>query len=159
MSLQTAYKKVGELVNANLVKELEQQGHKMTGALEGSLEAIPDNAGVTGIGNLYGIFLNLGVKAEQIRHPYARARIEGLTKFAELRMGLSGKEAVGVAYAIATTHAREGMPTSGSFKYSKNGKRTDSIDDAIEASEAGIIEILFEEFTNVIDIHTKVTGR
>ena len=33
------------------------------------------------------------------------------------------------------------------------------IDDAIEAVEPEIIEILFEAFMNVIDVSTKVTGR
>jgi hypothetical protein len=131
----------------------------MTGAFEASLEVLTEKSSVSGIGELYGIFLNLGVKAEQIKHPFARARIAGLTRFAQIRMGVDEKAATGIAYAIATTHAREGMPTQGSYKYSKNGKRTDMIDDAIEEAEPEIIGILFNEFVNVIDVHTKVTGR
>jgi hypothetical protein len=159
MSLQSAYKQIGETINKEIVKQMDMQGHRMTGAFEESLEVIHDFSSVSGIGNTYGIYLNIGVKAEQIKYPYARARIAGLTRFVEHRMGLSGKDATGVAYAIATVHAREGMPTRGSYQYSNNGKRTDMIDDAIEVVEPEIIEILFEAFKNVIDVSTKVTGR
>lgn len=157
--IQDAFRKIGELVNKNLVDQHVLQGHRMTGAFEDSLEVITDSNSVSGIGNRYGIYLNVGVKPSEIKHPFARARIDGLTRFVEYRMGLSGKEAVSVAYAIATTHKREGMPTSGSYAYSDNGKRTDFIDDAIALSEEKIIDILFTEFVSVIDVHTKITGR
>jgi len=159
MTMQTAFRKVGEVINAEIVKQVEQQGHHMTGAFEASLEVVTDNNSVSGLGEKYGIYLNLGVKASEIKHPFARARIQGLTRFAQIRMGVNEKEATSIAYAIATAHARDGMPTQGSYRYSKNGKRTDMVEDAIEVVEPDIIGILFEEFTNVIDVHTKVTGR
>lgn len=157
--IQDAFRKIGELVNKNLVDQHVLQGHRMTGAFEDSLEVITDSNSVSGIGNRYGIYLNVGVKPSEIKHPFARARIDGLTRFVEYRMGLSGKEAQSVAYAIATTHKREGMPTSGSYQYSNNGKRTDMVDDAIALSEPEIIDILFKEFVSVVDVHTKITGR
>ena len=157
--IQDAFRKIGELVNQTCIDQHMIQGHKMTGAFEESLEVVTDQNSVSGIGNVYGIYLNVGVKPSEIKHPFARARIDGLTRFVEHRMGLSGKEAVSVAYAIATTHKREGMPTSGSYAYSDNGKRTDFIDDAIALSEEKIIDILFTEFVSVIDVHTKITGR
>jgi len=159
VSLENTYRKIGELVNQKCVDQFALQGHKMTGAFEESIELLTDDKGVSCIGNTYGIYVNVGVKPSEIKHPFARARIEGLTRFVEYRMGLSGKEAVSVAYAIATTHKREGMPTSGSYAYSDNGKRTDFIDDAIALSEEKIIDILFTEFVSVIDVHNKITGR
>lgn len=159
MTIIDTYRKIGEAVNKEIVKQMDEQGHRMTGSFEQSLEVMADVLSVSGIGNTYGIYLNIGVKANQIRYPYAPARIEGLTRFVEHRMGLSGNEAVGVAYAIATTHAREGMPTSGSYSYSNNGKRTDMIDDAIAVVEPEISEILFDAFKEVIEKNIKVTGR
>ncbi len=159
MILQTAYRKVGEAINAELVKQLDEQGHRMTGKLQETLEVITDANGVSGVGELYGIFVNLGVKAEQIKYPYARARIEGLTRFAQFRMGVDEKTGRSIAFAIATKHAREGMPTSGSYKYSQNGKRTDSIDDAIEAATPQIEQIFWQEWVDLIDKSVKVTGR
>jgi len=160
MSIHTAYKAVGELINSKLVEQLAEQGHRMTGALESSLEVITDNNGVSGVGEKYGIFVNLGVKAEQMKHPFARARVAGLTRFAKFRMGANDKDAESIAKAIIGAWIRDGgMPTQNSYQYSNNGKRTDSIDDAIELSEPEIIDILFNEFTSVIDVHTNVTGR
>ena len=159
VSLENTYRKIGELVNQKCVDQFALQGHKMTGAFEESLELLTDDKGVSCIGNTYGIYVNVGVKPSEIKHPFARARIEGLTSFVEYRMGLSGKEAVGVAFAIARTHKEEGMPTRGSYQYSDNGKRTDFVDDAIEQAEPEIIDLLFDEFVSGIDVHTKITGR
>ena len=51
MSLQTAYRKVGEAINAELVKQLDEQGHRMTGKLQETLAVITDNKGVSGGGD------------------------------------------------------------------------------------------------------------
>lgn len=159
MSPSTAYRKIGEAVNANIVKQMEAQGHTMTGAFEQSLEVLTDEKGVSGVGNTYGIYLNLGVKASEIKYPYARARIDGLTKFAQFRMGVDEKTGRSIAFAIATKHAREGMPTQGSYRYSKNGKRTDMIDDAIEQADEEIQQIIFDEFITIINKAVNITGR
>lgn len=150
---------IGKLVNEKIVDQVIQQGHSMTGAFEQSLEVVVDQYAVSGLGNTYGIYLNLGVKASEIKFPYARARIEGLTRFVEHRMGASGKEAVSIAYAIATKHAQDGMPTAGSYRFSKTGKRTHMIDIAIEEAEPEMIEIIGRYFTQTIDKQIKVTGR
>ncbi len=157
MSWQTAMKRLGEEINTKMVDQFALQGHKMTGAFEESLEVLPDDTGVTGMGNTYGIYVNIGVKASEIKYPYARARINGLANFVKFRMGIDGKEGVSIAYAIATKHKQEGMPTQGSYQYSNNGKRTDFIDDAIE--QVDVAEILFQEFVSVIDTQKNVTGR
>ena len=157
MSWQTTMKKLGEEINSKMVDQFALQGHKMTGAFEESLEVLPDQTGVSGMGNTYGIYVNIGVKASEIKYPYARARINGLANFVRFRMGIDGKEGLSIAYAIATKHAQEGMPTEGSYKYSDNGKRTDFIDDAI--AEVDIEEILLQEFVSIIDTQKNVTGR
>ncbi len=121
--------------------EWDKQGHDLTGTFKESMRyEVREEANSTvirffdGTKRGYGIYLNVGVKASEIKYPYARARIRGLTNYAELRMGLEGKEAVSVAYAIATKHAKEGMPLPSSVKYSQTGKRTEfvqALDDQI----------------------------
>jgi len=157
MSLKTAYQRVGNEINAKLVDEFALQGHHMTGAFEESLELLPDDTGVTTMGNTYGIYLNIGVKAEQIKYPYAKARINGLARFVQFRKGIGGKEGLSIAFAIATVQAKEGMPTKGSYQYSSTGKRTDYIDEAIE--KVDIEQIIFDEFVSVIDTQKNITGR
>lgn len=57
----------------------------------------------------YGVYQDRGVKAVNIRYKFARARIEGLTSFGRLRIGLPLKEAKSFAFAVATLHKRIGM--------------------------------------------------
>ncbi len=161
MSIATAYCKIGESVNANIVKQMEAQGHTMTGSFEQSLEVLTDDKGVSGVGNTYGIYVNIGVKPEEIKYPYAKKRIDGLKAFVKYRMGLGDDEAEPIAYAIATKHAQDGMPTERSKRFSqaKGSKRTDFIDDAIEQADEEIQQIIFDEFITIINKAVNITGR
>ena len=76
--------------------------HHLTGAFEKSLRIEVNYVGVDGYGEEYGIYLDKGVKPSEIKHPYAPPRIEGLTRYGQLRKGLSGKSAKRFAYAVAT---------------------------------------------------------
>ena len=125
--------KLIELIRDEWVK----QGHDLTGTFEKSIQSRRTDADDSITIDIldttqrgYGKILDDGVRAEQIKHPYAPARIKGLTRYAELRLGLSGKQAVSVAYAIATKHKQEGMPLPSSVKYSTTGKRTQFVADA-----------------------------
>ena len=61
--------------------------------------------------------------------------IEALQKYAQVRMGISEKESLGVAFAIAKTQKKYGMPTPASVFYSSTGKRTEFIGDALEKGQ------------------------
>lgn len=127
--------KIDKLLKADLKKELRDQGHHLTGALEASIKS-NINESVDVVLQVeakdYIDPLNTGVPASNIPYdPYVRTGaghskyIEGLKQFAKLRFGLSDKEALGAAFAIAKKHKAEGMPTSGSFAFSNTGKRTE----------------------------------
>jgi len=138
----------------NLIRdEWDKQGHDLTGTFKESIKyEIENKEGgtlirfVDGTEKGYGRILNIGVRPQDIKYPFARARIQGLTNYARLRMGLDGKEAVSVAYAIATKHAREGMPLPSSVRYSQTGKRTgfvQAVDDQIrEVTRKYIIQLI-----------------
>lgn len=123
----------------NSIKNIRLQGHTLTGKLEKSIEVQVTQKVDTFINLLaesYGIPLNTGVSASRIPYrPKSGARsseyIKGLQMFAKKRMRVSDKEALSIAFAIAKKHKKEGMPTRGSFRYSKNGKRTNFFDDAV----------------------------
>jgi len=128
---------IAEQIKEAIADEWQAQGHDLTGKFrEGMTYQIKNTADSTFIFILdntdssYGKIINEGVKAEQILYPYARKRIAGLTMFAKLRMGASDKDAVSIAYAIATKHAQEGMPTPASKRFSKTGNRTHFVEDA-----------------------------
>jgi hypothetical protein len=72
-------------------------------------------------------------------------------------MGKSEKEAKSIAFAIASKHKKEGMPTKTSARFSKTGKRTGFIEQAldknsqkfvelIEVSVAATVEVLVESY-------------
>lgn len=120
------------------------QGHRLTKSWENSLEyAVTQKADEIGIDisfNDYGQYVQSGVPASRIKSPFAPARIKGLTDFAKQRFGVSRKEAERIAYAIASKHKREGMPTRASRRFSRapGNKRTGFIDQAIVEMEPKI---------------------
>lgn len=136
---------------------LELQGHRLTGRLSDSLTyeiqaALEANEWVIEfLGENYGRVVNTGVKASNI--PFSSKRktgartsqyIQGLKAFAKKRFFLSDKAALGVAFAIAKKHEKEGMPSRGSFKFSQTGKRTDFINISIEENR-NFIEQVFND--------------
>lgn len=125
-----------EAIIGDLRDELEQQGHNATGSLEKSLTFdIKDSDGDGFLGTIFGNDywrpLETGVSAGRI--PYTPGRrsgrssskyIQGLMDWAEtVRPDLSDKERKGFVFAVATKHSREGMPTRGSYSFSRNGER------------------------------------
>jgi hypothetical protein len=63
-------------------------------------------------------------------------------------MGKSDKEAKGIAFAIASKHKLEGMPTKNSvIKHSKTGRRTGFIEIALEKNSAKFTELIENAIT------------
>lgn len=159
---------LGDYLILKLGQELKEQGHNLTGDLIASLEyRVRSFAGrmvVEFLSNDYGAYLNTGVPASRIPYtPGGKRRggksqyIQGLIRYVERRMGLRGREAVGVAFAIARAHKREGMPTRASFRFSSNQRRTGWVDVILKQEEQEIegqvrdfvgreLEILFTNF-------------
>ncbi len=111
--------------------ELEQQGHRLTGNLEKSLQYTIEGDLNKLVGKIwvadYGVVIDKGVARSRI--PYNQGSgartsmyIDGLKKFFRLR-GLGAKEAERAAFATAKKQKKEGMPTRGSYAFSNNGKR------------------------------------
>ena len=110
---------VVKIVTREVAQSWARNGHKLTNALVDNLK-VDVNQKVNSIlieGFMfdYGSAMNDGVPASRI--PFERGSgagkslyIEGLEKYVNLRMGLSGKEALGVAFAIATKQKKLGMP-------------------------------------------------
>lgn len=124
-----------------LIAELQAQGHRLTGALEKSIQyeitTTPGRIVAVMTALDYGLVMEFGVPANRI--PYGGRKggggvskyIQGLVRFFELR-GLSGREALGAAFGTAQKHKREGMPSRGSYAFSSNGRRTGFIKNTLE---------------------------
>tara|TARA_Y100000004_G_scaffold115991_1_gene130306 strand:+ start:779 stop:1267 length:489 start_codon:yes stop_codon:yes gene_type:complete len=126
------FKKVGKLIIASLQKELIEQGHQATGNLVNSFEQrvieVPNSIVIEILMDEYGIYVNEGRKSGGKKVP-----INVLVEWIERKAIVNGdKEVKSLAFAIQQTIHKEGSPTSGSFKFSKNGRRKGFIDFVID---------------------------
>lgn len=126
-------RKLGKKLMADLQQELRDQGHYLTGTLERTMKHFQTENGVKVDSEVVALDylqkLDEGVPGYQIDE----SDIAGLTRYAQLRFGKTGKAAVKAAIAIARAHRREGMPTKNSYKFSKTGERLDVIAESYDA--------------------------
>jgi hypothetical protein len=66
-------------------------------------------------------------------------------------MGATGKEALGIAFAIANVQKKEGMPTRNSYGFSKTGERLNWATNVIDDSDIIVTE-LNRIFTKIFKI-------
>ena len=120
-----------------MAAELIIQGHKNRGKLERSRELdSPALAHYNLLMLAYAEDLDKGISAATVRRWLSnrseRARyLNGLTLFFRQRLGGSLRFARTVAIRTSKVAARTGHPTPGSRKFSKTGKRTGFIQDAL----------------------------
>lgn len=149
-----------EKVIQNAKYELRQQGHYVTGKTENSfryeIRWISANTIRCEIwANESAIILNHGVAAQKV--PYfpnsGRTKskyIEALLLWAaNIRPELSEKERKSFVFAVAKKAKKEGHPTRGSYRYSKNSRRKDWIKFGVDAN---IQDIMNELDFNILEI-------
>ena len=140
-----------------LIKEMQMQlriaNHIMTGTLSDSIESRILNT-IEGRKieiwiEQYGIALDQGVPPDRIPFTEPSGRggrskyIEGLQKFAQLKLGVSdNRESLSIAFAIARKHKKVGMPVKGPTKF---------IDKTLEATEDEIQKFV-EEWSEAVFI-------
>ena len=137
--------------------EVEAQGHRLTGRLIQFQIKKTDSAI---IGSMYfadyGVFIELGVPADRIPYSPSGPRrggtskyIQALISYFQLR-GLSTREANRAAFATATKHSREGMPTRASYRFSRTGQRTGFVQKVIDTNMKEVGAILEREVGKVL---------
>lgn len=136
MSIATGIlRKADTFLKRQLKAELKAQGHFLTGGLErsmlGVIAEVGSVAALEGTAANYGGILDAGIKPSRV--PFGGGSrsgggggtskyIQGLVTFWKLK-GLNDKQALSAAFATAKKQKLEGMPTEGSYKFSKNGSR------------------------------------
>lgn len=148
-------------IQAALRTEADAQGHHLTGALSDSITFEISSDGSEAVGRMYfedyGIYVETGVKASNIPFGGGRGKggkskyIQGLIDFWEHR-GLSGREAIGAAFATAHVHAREGMPSRASYEYSSTGERTGFVREVLENKIDQIRATMEEKFAANVEL-------
>lgn len=144
-------RRIGEEYARAFGIELIKQGrNERAGGLIKSLKVVPQETQVSIDGNYYWTFVDKGVKASSIRYPKAPARINALIEWLG-RKGVAGSDSVirGIAYAIAYTHSKVGMPSRrGRFDSSRIG----FVDKAINKNRAKIASTIDLEIGKSVDI-------
>jgi hypothetical protein len=81
------------------------------------------------------------------------AYIQGLIAYALKKLRVrTMTEAKSAAFAIAYTQKKEGMPTSGSLRFSSTGKRTDWISDTFSNNAAAIRAFMLRAIEGIVSV-------
>ena len=157
VSLQKLADEISVLAISVVANDWRAQGHELTGAAVKQMETMVrfeiNTLIIEGFIPDYMAINNEGVPANRIPYYPGSGRktskyIDGLIDYVKRRMGKSDKEAKGIAFAIASKHKLEGMPTKNSvIKHSKTGRRTGFIEIALEKSSPKFIELIENAIT------------
>lgn len=147
--------KVRKEMKAALAAEWVLQGHRLTGEFEREIEVRTKetDSGVTIDVMIlkYGKTIELGRHRTEIKitGPY----IAGLIDYVKKRMQINdNKKAKSVAFAIARTHQREGMPSKKSRRFSKTGKRTGYINETIRKNSVQFEQLMKQYAKREVEI-------
>lgn len=157
---------LGEYLVSITQREFSQQGHSLTGRSIRSISYVVKQEGGRATPVWYVevehekhmTYLNTGVPADRIPYTIGGPRrggtsefIQALIRWVKLRGIASGfLKAKSIAFAIATTMKREGMPTRGSFRFTNNGRRTGWLDHPIDSGRQLIEERLEEAYATFL---------
>jgi len=139
-----------------VANEWRAQGHELSGSAVKQMETLVkfeiNTLVIEGLVPDYMAINNSGVTAARIPYTPNSGRppskyISGLIDYVKRRMGKSDKEAKGIAFAIASKHKKEGMPTKGSVRFSTTGKRTGFIEQALDKNSPKFIELIENAIT------------
>jgi hypothetical protein len=155
-SLQKLADDISLLAITVVANEWRAQGHELSGSAVKQMETLVrmeiNTLVIDGLVPDYMAINNSGVKANRI--PYTpnsgnktSKYISGLIDYVKRRMGKSDKEAKNIAFAIASKHKREGMPTKGSVRFSTTGKRTGFIEQALDKNSPKFIDLIENAIT------------
>lgn len=148
---------IGIINRKSLQKSFAEQGHNLTGKALMSIDYTTDytESGFTIIMWMvhYGAILDKGILAQNIPFGQKKAAyskyIQGLRDYVRKRMRIGGKRGLSIAFAIAKTQKKEGMPTRNSRKFSKTGRRKGFVEVAIQAAAAKTRQAVIEK-TNLL---------
>jgi hypothetical protein len=155
-SLQKLADEISVLAITVVANEWRAQGHELSGSAVKQMETMVrmeiNTLIIEGFVPNYMAINNSGVTAARIPYYPGSGRkeseyIKGLMKYVQQRMGKSEKESKSIAFAIASKHKKEGMPTKTSSKYSKTGKRTGFIEQALDKNSTKFIELIENAIT------------
>jgi hypothetical protein len=163
----TNIERLQQVLSESLMNEWEAQGHSMSGKVVKDLEFKTKQEAnkliLEGFMYPYGSIQAAGVSASKIPYSGRTGRggtsqyIQALQNYVKQRMNIPDeKKSLGIAFAIAATHKKEGMPSKGSYAYSSTGKRLVWIEEAFKNNEDKIMEAISEMSYNLLSVQLDV---
>jgi len=159
-TINRAINKASQLLILEFRNELKAQGHVNTGKLSDSISYEINDIVLGVISDFYmldyGFAIDTGIEANRI--PFSKGSGAGSSKYIQglvnyfISKGKGVKAAKRAAFATATIHKREGMPTKASSRFSKTGKRTQFIDIAYDRVKEQIEKILIYDLADEIEM-------
>lgn len=150
MNTRPLLEKARTTLNNALAKELKDQGHFLTGALEASIN---NSSRVIEGGNkseLLGWALDYAQDLETGKKRFGKNHLQELFKYFILR-GLPQNEAMSAAIRTYKKHKEEGMPTEASKRFSKTGERKHFIERTWKENEQKIDSIFDLGMDNIFN--------
>ncbi len=149
-TIEEIYAGAERLINQFIKKEMIDQGHHLTGAMEDSLDYTVINDGKTqtmeGFAVHYTKFVNDGVPAKSA----SMKQFPFLVEYFKQR-GLPEKEAMGAAAATIKVWMKEGMSTQASKRFSKTGSRQNMIENAFVGNESKLDDYMTSGIDFVVE--------
>lgn len=159
--------KLQAVISKALADEWQAQGHAMTSKILTDMEYVVKQEvkrlEITGMMYAYGNIIARGVKPNRI--PYGGGGGKGgtslyitaLQNYVKARMGINDEQkSKSIAFAIAKTHKKEGMPSKGSYAFSKNGRRLDWVEHGLKEGNAEIQEAIKEMVFGLLTVEVDV---
>jgi hypothetical protein len=160
--IESRIPEIEKLIKNSLQSELTKQGHILTGSLRDSIELISKRTArgylIDGLFLDYGLPINTGVPGSKIPYTPGSGRkrskyIDGLIDFVrKRRLASKASEIKGIAFAIARKQKKEGQPTRGSFKFTKNGRRSNWVDEGLKNINEQLEKLVQDIWTEEINI-------
>lgn len=141
LSLVDALNTIAVRVNGLVATELEAQGHNATGKLSKSLRNEVSQTSIKGYAEDYSIFVNNRSRP----HAFNKAGIEALSEWLKVK-----NIPQAALWPIIKTIQKEGTPTAGSYRHSKNGRRTDFVSVILNEKKNVITEAVNEQLLSVL---------
>ena len=132
---------IGDNLTQRIKDELTAQGHVATGKLLNSIRADVSGAAIKGFAEDYSVFVNNKSRP----HGFNQQGIEDLKAWMRVR-GIN-QDAL---WPIIKTIQKQGTPTSGSYRFSKNGRRTDFVSHVLNEKREELTKDINEKLLNAL---------
>ena len=147
---------IGEFVVEQLVKVLDEQGHRNTGKLQDTMKSNVKESGggyeIIITAQDYGKYVDKGIPAG------VWVNVGALQKWVQEKGIATGESEIKqVAFLIGRKIFQEGSPTKGSLKFSKSGKRDEFIKVMLDANANVIFQKVVDLFTREVSVTLRNT--